>query len=131
MEELFTYRRSILNRSFWLASGAALLAAGLHHKDYSLGIIAGVLISAVSFLLLSFQIAKLTRGAKRNGFMMTFLIRYGLVALALFGISRFPQVNIFGFLIGYLIVQFNLFIAAFLHRTKTPVPSPAPQKAGS
>lgn len=128
MEELVIYRRTIINRSFWAAAGFALIASVLHHKDYGLGIVVGVLVAAVSFLLLSFQVAKLGRGAGRNSFLMTFLVRYGLVAIALFGISRFPQINIFGFLIGYLVLQFNLFIAAFTHRQKTAanVPPAAP-----
>ncbi len=128
MEQLVLYRKTIINRSFWLAAGLAIGASVLHHKDYGLGIAVGVLVAAASFLLLSIQVAKLGRGAGRNSFLMTFLVRYGLVAIALFGIAQFPQVNIFGFLIGYLVLQINLFIAAFTHRQKTAasVPPPAP-----
>ena len=121
MEELITYRKSIINRSFWIAAGFAIVASVINHKDYSLGIIIGVMVSAVNFLLLSFQVAKLTQGGKRNPFFGSFLMRYGLLAICLYAIMKYPQVNIFGFLIGYFILQLNLFIATFMKKSGVKV----------
>jgi len=116
--ELTNYRKSIINRSFWLAAGIAILFSLLHHKDYSLGILIGVGISALNFLALSLQVLGIAGKAKQNrfGLVGAFLMRYGLLAVCVYFIVKVPQINVFGFLIGYCILQLNLFLQAFLSK---------------
>jgi len=93
--ELANYRKSIINRSLWIAAGVSIILSFLNHKDFALGILIGVGVSAVNFLLLSLQVARMSTVGKKAPFLFTFIIRYGLLALCLYFIVKTPQINIF------------------------------------
>jgi len=116
--EVIQYRKSIINRSFWVAAGVAILLTVFGYKDYALGVVTGVFLSALNFFLLSKQILGLQEGGRRNFFLGSFFLRYALLGVALFYIVKSPHINVFGFLGGYFILQLNLFISTFLKRPK-------------
>ncbi len=124
--ELATYRKSIINRSFWLGAGLGILLVILGYKPYALGVIIGVFVAAINFFLLSLDVFRIAGGARKGSVLFSFLIRYILLGAAIYLVIRYPEANIFGFLIGYFILQANIFITSFLKRsnlTKTTNPS--------
>lgn len=116
--EILNYRKSIVNRSFWLAAGVAIIFVCFGRKNYAAGIIAGVFLAGLNFSLLSFQVARFGEKMNRMVFISSFLFRYGLLAVGLYFTLRYPQrVNMFGFLIGYFLLQLNVYISSFLAKS--------------
>ena len=111
--EITIYRKAIINRSFWMAAGIAIVFVVLGQKSYALGIIIGVFIAAVNFFLLSLQVSKLAKGKRMGNVLGSFLIRYALLGVCIFLVMKQPMTNIFGFLIGYFVLQINIFISQF------------------
>jgi len=115
-DEVLKFRKSIINRSFWIAAGLAIALSFFQSKDYALGILVGVFISAVNFFLLSKQILGMQQGMKRNVFIGSFLLRYALLGVCIYFVVQNSAINVFGFLIGFFILQLNIFLTTFLGR---------------
>jgi hypothetical protein len=117
--DIVTYRKSIINRSFWMAAGLAIILTLIGHKPFALGIIIGIFIGAVNFHLLSKQVSQIGLAHKKGKIVGSFLFRYALLGICIYFVVQAEAINIFGFLVGFLLLQANIFISSFIGRKKT------------
>jgi lipid-A-disaccharide synthase-like uncharacterized protein len=115
--DIIRYRKTIISRSFWTAAVLGALLTMLGQKSYAFGVVTGTALSAVNFFLLSFQIAGV--GRKSTGaapIFVFFIIRYGLMGAVIYWIFRSAEVNIIGFVIGFFLLQAQIFLASLFQK---------------
>jgi len=120
--EISSYRRRIIGKSWFVAGilGAILALCGLW--NWTLGVIVGLSLGMINFILLCRQTVRLQNAALEKGKSFMILghwMRYLLMGLVVFLVYRKGSVSFPAFLIGLALVYVVIFFDAWWRGFKT------------
>ena len=102
-------RNRVINRACGYAAVIAVIGL-LIDRNFSLGLILGVVISVINFFLLARQVAGLAAGKKALVFgFFGYIIRYLFMGLALFAAIKIDLAAFFGCALGLFMVRLGIY----------------------
>lgn len=121
-EDLFQLRNHAVHLTLFFGLVITLIFS-FSALPYLVGFLFGIFIGVLNIVWLVKDFSE-GRGTLIGGgfFLRRFLVRYGILALALWASYRYPILNLMGFLLGFFLPHLCLGVSGMFRKSNSPPP---------